>query len=68
MIDLSNHLETNNLEFWIRSALTFGELPPSVEAKIQHLIQTDQLSAHDRTLLEILRDAIQDGCIRRISG
>jgi hypothetical protein len=57
---------THSLEEGIRCALVLGELSPGAEAHIRHLATTSK-SHHDQRLLALLQDAIQDGCIRRVS-
>ncbi len=60
-----NSLATDSIEFFVRNALNCGVLVPAAEAQIQRLVQRGGLSERDRSLLAILRDAIQDGCIQR---
>jgi len=60
--------KTDHLETYIRDALTVGELTPAVEAQIKRIIHVGNLSRRDCALLAILRDAIQDGCIQRLSA
>lgn len=61
------HLETNLVEPIVRTALEFGELTPGAEAQVRWLLTCGKLGARDRSLLCLLQDAIQDGCVRRIS-
>ncbi|MBE9177336.1 hypothetical protein IQ268_01950 [Oculatella sp. LEGE 06141] len=58
--------EPHYLEYCVRSALAVGELSPAVESHIKRIVVDGNLTPRDRTLLDILRDAIQDGCVRRI--
>lgn len=58
-----------NLEFCVRNALATGELSPATYAYIQQLTGTAgtaNLTRRDRTLLAILKDAIQDGCVQQV--
>jgi hypothetical protein len=64
--DTNNYIEMNNIEAYVRNALTFKELSPGAEAQINQLKASGNLSVRELTLLAILRDAIQDGCIRRV--
>lgn len=57
-------LRAASLEDQIRTALDTGELSTVVEAQIKSLSATGDLSEQEQTLLQILHDAIQDGCIR----
>lgn len=64
----SNYLEFNPLEACVRMALEIGELSPGLEAQIKDWTTRKRLSDHDRQLLEILQDALEDGCICRVSA
>jgi hypothetical protein len=64
----SNYLEFDPLEACVRTALELGELSPGLENQIKHWATRRQLSEYDRQLLEILQDAIEDGCICRVSA
>jgi hypothetical protein len=65
MLNFDNsHVEMFDLETCVRTTLESGELLPGAKAQIDQLIATTPLSARDRYLLKILRDAIRDGCIR----
>jgi hypothetical protein len=55
-----------SLELCIRTALTLNELMPGTERYIQSVVQQTALSQRDRALLDLLYDALQDGCIRRV--
>jgi hypothetical protein len=67
MLYLINQESTvNYLEFCIRSALELGELTPALETQINAWVAKGRLSVRDRTMLTILEDAIQEGCIRRV--
>jgi hypothetical protein len=67
MLYLINQDSTiNYLEFCIRAALELGELTPALDKQINEWIAKGRLSMRDRTMLNILQDAIQDGCIRRV--
>jgi hypothetical protein len=59
-------LKTQTLENCIRIALEAGELSSSLEAQIQSLT-TGTLSETQRKLLQLLEDAIRDGCIHLTS-
>lgn len=63
---LSSYSQTFELEYYIRLALETGELSPGMEASIQRAIACNQLTPRDAKLLQLLKDAINDGCIRRI--
>ncbi len=56
-----------SLESCIRKSLAFGKLSSSTEAQINALVLEGQLSSRDYTLLAILRDALQDGAVRRVA-
>jgi hypothetical protein len=58
--DLSQDL---SLEACIRMALESGELSSSLKAQINSLTQ-EAVTAREQVLLQILQDAIQDGCIQ----
>ena len=60
-----NSLTTDSIEFFVRNALNSGILLPAAEAQLQRLVTQGSLSDRDRSLLAILKDAIQDGCIQR---
>lgn len=62
-----NYLGFNPLEACVRTALEIGELSPGLEAQIKHWATRQCISDHDRQLLEILQDALEDGCICRVS-
>lgn len=53
------------LETCIRSALETGELLPGVESQLQKIQLDGNLTEKDCSLLDLLQDAIQSGCIRR---
>jgi len=55
-----------NLEFCVRNALATGELSPATSAYIQQVSGISNLTRRDRTLLAILQDAIQEGCVQRV--
>jgi hypothetical protein len=56
-----------DLEFCVRNALATGELSPATSAYIQQVRGTSNLTRRDRTLLAILQDAIQEGCVQPIA-
>jgi hypothetical protein len=58
--------EKRSIEFYIRYALAFGELSTQAEAEIHRLATQGEASPRECTLLAVLRDAIQDGCVRRV--
>lgn len=64
----SNCLEFDPLETCVRTALELGELSPGLETQIKHWASRRQLSERDRKLLMILQDAVEDGCICRVSS
>ncbi|MDJ0706794.1 MAG: hypothetical protein QNJ46_26275 [Leptolyngbyaceae cyanobacterium MO_188.B28] len=67
MLNLSdNALNAASIESIVRTALSLGELFPGAEAQIERNLQHDNLSATDYRMLAILKDAIADGCVRRI--
>jgi hypothetical protein len=55
-----------SIEACIRSALETGELLPGVESQIQKIQFSSELTEKDICLLQLLQDAIQSGCIRRL--
>jgi hypothetical protein len=55
-----------DLEVCIRCSLETGELTPGMAAHIHGLATQPSLSKRDRTLLQLLEDALQSGCIRRV--
>ncbi|NJN57443.1 MAG: hypothetical protein HC879_08035 [Leptolyngbyaceae cyanobacterium SL_5_9] len=55
-----------DLEFCVRNALATGELSPAISAYIQQVRGTSNLTRRDRTLLAILQDAVQEGCVQPI--
>lgn len=59
---------TDDLESFVRKTLAFGEISTAAEAKLNHLARQGNVSPRDEMLLAILRDAIQDGCIRRVES
>jgi len=61
------HVETDWVEPIVRMALEFGELTPGAEAQVRWLLLCGKLGSRDRALLCLLQDAIQDGCVRRVS-
>ncbi|WAL62582.1 hypothetical protein [Thermocoleostomius sinensis] len=62
----SSQSNVTSLECCIRTALELGELSPGLELQIKQWETQRHLSDYDRTLLTILREAIEEGCIRRI--
>lgn len=60
----SPYSSQSQLEECIRSALETGFLPPGMAAYACHLLAEPTLSDRDRTLLQILHDAIEDGCVQ----
>lgn len=61
-----NNSQNNFLESQVRTALDSGELSPGLEVQIRAWASRYTLSERDRTLLQILQDAIESGCIRRV--
>ena len=57
--------ETESIAVYVRSALAFGTILASTEAKIERLAKQGNLSPHESMLLVILRHALQDGSICR---
>ncbi|NJL36873.1 MAG: hypothetical protein HC840_05325 [Leptolyngbyaceae cyanobacterium RM2_2_4] len=55
-----------NLEFCVRNALATGELSPATSAYVRQVRDMSNLTRRDRTLLAILQDAIQEGCVQPI--
>lgn len=64
----SNYLGFNPLETCVRTALELGELSPGLELQIKHWATRRPLSDHDQQVLKILQDALEDGCICRVSA
>lgn len=64
----SNYLEFDPLEACVRTALELGELSPGLEAQIKHWAVRKPLSERDLKLLDLLQDALEDGCICRVSA
>ncbi|MGG6293136.1 hypothetical protein ACQ4M4_01830 [Leptolyngbya sp. AN02str] len=58
-----NRSITQELESCIRSALDAGELTPSAQQRIQDLVDCSELTQRDHALLDLLNDAIADGCV-----
>lgn len=54
------------LEACIRTALELRELSPGLESHIRDWANRHPLSEQDQTLLQLLQDAIDAGCIRRV--
>jgi hypothetical protein len=71
MIATSNlscsQLETNFVEPIVRVAIEGGELAPGAEAQVRWLMLRGELGERDRALICLLQDAIQAGCVRRVS-
>ncbi len=63
---VSQEQQQHSIESLVRAALSIGELSPAAEIEINNLVVRGNLSTLDCTMLAILRDAIQDGCIRRL--
>jgi hypothetical protein len=61
-----SNLSVIDLRTCIRTILGNGEILPGMELYLQRRIATGNLSAEETSLLSILQDAIQDGCIRRV--
>jgi hypothetical protein len=55
--------QDQSLEECIRMALEMGELSSALKARINDLSQAD-MTDREQVLLQILQDAIQDGCIQ----
>lgn len=62
----TNPAESNLLESHIRTALEIGELSPGLETTIRAWANRYILTERDQTLLQILQDAIESGCVRRV--
>lgn len=60
---LNPNSRNQSLEDCIRTALEIGELPPVLNQQIQSLTR-GYLSEREQKLLQLLEDAIQDGCIQ----
>jgi hypothetical protein len=58
----SSNAPTQSLEDCIRFALEQGQLSPALRRRIDILARRG-MTAREQTLLQILQDAIQDGCI-----
>ncbi|MEO0458876.1 MAG: hypothetical protein AAF152_20165 [Cyanobacteria bacterium P01_A01_bin.114] len=63
-----SNLNSNSLEFLVRTALSNGEITPGMAAEISRYRSAVRLSAEDRRYLAILEDAITDGCIRLVGS
>ena len=57
-----------SLECLVRTALTFGQLSPGVEAAIARVLDGSALTDRDTRLMAILQDAIANGSIKRVGG
>ncbi|NJR59150.1 MAG: hypothetical protein HC769_10035 [Cyanobacteria bacterium CRU_2_1] len=55
------------LESYIRTAVELGEITPAMEAQIKKFAERGNLSDRNQRLLQILHDALQDGCIQRVT-
>ena len=67
MFNLTDIISANpNLEFLVRTALTFGELSPGVEAAIDRVFDESTLTDRDIRLMMILQDAIANGDVKRV--
>ncbi|MCG8367392.1 MAG: hypothetical protein MJA27_29160 [Pseudanabaenales cyanobacterium] len=55
-----------SLEFLVRTALTFGELSPGVEAAIDRVLDGNVLTDREVRLMAILQDAIANGDVKPV--
>jgi hypothetical protein len=64
-ISALHHPDT--LEACVRTALELGEITPFLQAQVDQIAAQPNLSDRHLTILRVLADAIEDGCIRRVS-
>lgn len=56
------------LEQCIRQALASRQMSSRLEAEIQSLVLSKSLSRIEKMLLDILNDAVKEGCVNRVSS
>lgn len=59
----ANQFNGKSLEVLVRTALTHGELSPGIAVAIERYREKSRLTAIEQRQLEILDNAIADGCI-----
>ena len=59
---------TTSLELLVRTALTFGELSPGVEAAIDRVLDGGSLTDREVRLMAILQDAIVNGDVKQVGA
>ena len=59
----ANQCTGKDLDTLVRTALLYGELSPGVAAAIARYRSKSRLNANEQRQLEILDNAIMDGCI-----
>ena len=57
-----------DLEVLVRTALLHGELAPGVAAAIEQYQENKRLTTSEQRQLEILNNAIADGCIVAVTS
>jgi hypothetical protein len=62
MLNSYRPTQDQSLEACIRMALESGQLSAALKAQI-HALTQNGISAREEVLIQILQDAIQDGCI-----
>jgi hypothetical protein len=67
VLAISNQFETvkGSVRSLGRAALAFGLLTPAAEAEINRSLAKEELSSYDLLVLAVLKDALQEGRVRR---
>ncbi|NJR66012.1 MAG: hypothetical protein HC772_12945 [Leptolyngbyaceae cyanobacterium CRU_2_3] len=61
-----SHFQSDSIEHIVRLALELGELSPGAAMKVQRLMQAGAIAERDYRLIQLLRDAIQDGYVQQV--
>jgi hypothetical protein len=65
-LQLHSRLKSYSIEQVVRSAVELGELSPGAEAQVQRLMLSREMTVRDRSLVRLLHDAIEEGCVQRV--